>query len=101
MDPLTAVGLAGNIIQFVDFAGKLVPGAVTLYNGPKLENLEMETLIEDIKMLAQTTRTLLGLSKEGQLLQTLSNQCLEVYDALLSVLQSPKVKGNRKVFIAL
>jgi len=31
MEPLTAVGLAGNIVQFVDFALKVASGARDLY----------------------------------------------------------------------
>jgi hypothetical protein len=31
MNPLTAAGLAGNIIQFVDFASKVISGSRALY----------------------------------------------------------------------
>lgn len=32
MDPLTALSLAGNIIQFVDFGGRLLGGAGEIYH---------------------------------------------------------------------
>lgn len=103
MDPLSAVGLAGNIIQFIqfiDFAGKLVSGAVSLCNGPKAETLEMEALTEDIQRLAAKTRPDLDLheiSKEDEVLQQLGNHCTEVSGRLLSLLQSLKVTAKGQV----
>lgn len=36
LDPLTAVGLAGTVVQFVDFSTKLVSHSVELYEKGKL-----------------------------------------------------------------
>jgi hypothetical protein len=33
LDPITAVGVAGNIIQFVDFGSKLVSNSISFYHG--------------------------------------------------------------------
>jgi hypothetical protein len=34
MDPLTVISLVGNIVQFVDFGGKLLSNAIELYRSP-------------------------------------------------------------------
>jgi hypothetical protein len=56
MDPLTAVGLAGNIVQFVDFTGKLISATQKLYvseSGANAENLELEGLAQNLQQLAE------------------------------------------------
>jgi hypothetical protein len=54
MDPLSALSLAGNIIQFVDFGVKLLSGAVRLYRSPTGTlpiNDEIELITTDLKAL--------------------------------------------------
>jgi hypothetical protein len=55
MDPLTALGLASNIVQFVDFTSKLISTAHSLYtstSGAKAEHLELEALANTLRGLA-------------------------------------------------
>ncbi|KAE8450753.1 hypothetical protein EG329_005666 [Mollisiaceae sp. DMI_Dod_QoI] len=52
MDPLTALSLAGTIIQFVDFGSKLLSEAYKLYKSPKgilTANEEFELVTIDLK----------------------------------------------------
>lgn len=56
MEPPVAVGLAGNIVQFVDFAGRLISGTKQLYQDSDPAFLEIETLRKDMKRLAELTR---------------------------------------------
>jgi hypothetical protein len=99
MDPFTAIGLAGNIVQFVDFTGKLISGTLTWYHGNNSEHVEMETLTEDIRCLAEKTRSP-DTSAEGmdKTLRTFSDQCIEVSDGLLRMLRSLKVDGKNKAW---
>lgn len=105
MDPLTALGLASNIVQFIDFTSKLISESHKLYvsaSGAKEENLELESLARNLQQLAEqasppaVAQNTKSLSKEEETLRDLSKQCSEVSDELLSVLQSLKVKGDHK-----
>ncbi len=54
MDPITAVGAAGNIIQFLDFGLKLASKAQEIYksnNSALSENNDMEVLAEGLAKL--------------------------------------------------
>jgi hypothetical protein len=106
MDPLTALGLASNIVQFVDFTSKLISTTQNLYvssSGAKDEHLELEILARNIQDLAEHAKSRLGgvsgpaiLSKEDGTLLDLSDQCIEVSNQLLSLLESVKVKGQHR-----
>ena len=106
MDPLTALGLASNIVQFVDFTSKLISTTQKLYvssSGAKDEHLELEILARNIQDLAEHAKSRLGgvsgpaiLSKEDGTLLDLSDQCIEVSNQLLSLLESVKVKGQHR-----
>ena len=59
MDPLTAAGLASNIVQFVEFTTKILSGARRLYtstSGAIEENQKLESLTENLRELAERTR---------------------------------------------
>jgi hypothetical protein len=54
MDPLSALSLAGNIVQFVDFGLKLLSGAVELYKSPSgtlAAHHELELVTTDLSAL--------------------------------------------------
>jgi len=49
MDPLTAVGLAGTIVQFVDFSSKILLGTGQLYRHGELNlNSQSEAVTQDL-----------------------------------------------------
>lgn len=53
-DSLSAISLAGNIIQFVDFGVKLLPGAVRISRSPSGAlpiNEEIELITSDLQAL--------------------------------------------------
>jgi hypothetical protein len=109
MDPLTAAGLAGNIITFVDFSTKVLSRARQLYesaSGATAENDELESLTKNLKGLADRTRRRpseipqkghfrLNITSET-ILDNLSQQCIQVADKLLETLDSVKVKGDSR-----
>ncbi|PMD37788.1 hypothetical protein L207DRAFT_514949 [Hyaloscypha variabilis F] len=107
MDPLTAIGLAGNIISFIDVTSKVLSKARQLYNaasGATPENDELESLTKNLRDLADRARRKsanttrhdqfsLKITSET-VLESLSQQCVKVADELLDVLESVKVKGE-------
>ena len=109
MDPLTAVGLAGNIITFIDLSTKVVSRTKQLYesaSGATSENDELEGLTKNLKDLADRTRRKppntsrnghfsLNITSET-VLDNLSQQCIQVADELLETLESVKVKGDSR-----
>jgi hypothetical protein len=59
MDPLSALSLAGNIVQFVDFGSKLLSGAVGLYRSPLgtlAAHHELELVTTDLSALVVKLR---------------------------------------------
>ena len=110
MDPLTAVGLAGNIITFIDLSSKVLSTAKQLCDsasGATSENNELESLTKNLKDLADRTRRKpFNISRNGNfslnitsetVLDNLSQQCIQVADELLETLESVKVKGDGRI----
>lgn len=110
MDPLTAVGLAGNIITFVDLSTKVLSKAKQLYgsaSGATSENDELESLTKNLKDLADRTRRKPSNMPRSShfppniiretVLDNLSQQCIQVADELLETLESVKVKGDGRI----
>ena len=59
MDPLSALSVAGNIIQFVDFSSKLIAKSHKLYSsadGALVENLELEAIADSMSGLNSKVR---------------------------------------------
>lgn len=107
MDPLTAVGLARNIIYFVDFSAKILSRAKELREsatGATAENEEVESPTKDLKIIVDRTQpnfdvtsqddqSRLNITSEA-VLNNLSQQCVQVADELLKTLNSIKVKSD-------
>lgn len=113
MDPLTAVGLGGNIIAFVDFGLKVLKRVKQLHEaetGATEENDELESLARNLKSLTEKTRhrpteasernSRFSINSET-ILDNLGRQCTQVADELLEVLDSVKVKGDGRTRSAL
>jgi hypothetical protein len=53
MDPLTAFGLAANILQFIDFAGRLFGLGKEIYrSGESARNLHLGLIVKDLNSLS-------------------------------------------------
>lgn len=104
LDPFTAVGLAGNIVQFVDFTSKLLSGALTLYHGG-VEHEKTKFLITEITTLAQNTRPpdIPGKALEGHdlFLKSLSDQCIALSEELLSSIGGLRATKQHKIWESL
>jgi hypothetical protein len=110
MDPLTALSVAGTIVQFVDFGTKIVRGTYHMYNsatGALPVNEELEIITRDLAVLVTKLRQPLQAedAPTGRLhntlqvaLQSLCDDCVRVADKLITRLDSLKVQGRHQVW---
>ena len=105
MEPLTAIGLAGNIVQFLDLGGKLVSGAIELYNatdGATSSNRVLDQISTDFQCLCRALEQRIGkvngcLRTESEAaLLPLAKSCRALGEELTRRLEDLKVKGRHK-----
>lgn len=78
MDPLTAIGLAGNILQFIDFTAKLLSQADEIRHAGSAASTfdlinvtkDFETLTQKLTVAAPQNSTLIQLSQDDQVTHT-------------------------------
>lgn len=105
MDPLSAIGLPGNVFQLFDFGGKLVSGSLELYrfmDGASSTNKILETINKDVTELgARLIHAGRGAdntisSETGTWNLSLARSCNELGMEFLSDLERLKVKRKDK-----
>lgn len=111
LDPLTCIGLAGNIVQFLDFSIKVVSEGYQIYNsttGASEENDETEFVISDFERvterLGQSLRppgTAVPLNQNEQQLDDLRVKCEQVAQELLTKLDKLKFKDKKTLLRSL
>jgi hypothetical protein len=95
---LTAIALAGNILQFAGVAKDMVSSSRQLSNlGATKDRIELGSIAEELQSLVAKVMPAeppesIQLSKEEKSIRTLSVQCHEVAQELLEVLETLKVK---------
>jgi hypothetical protein len=101
MDPFNALSIAASVVQFVDFASKILSKTYELYksaDGASLENSEHETVTKDLRALNQrlTNRSSRqgSLPKEEYALEVICRGCSVIADELLEKLEGIKIKGK-------
>ncbi|KAF2260634.1 hypothetical protein CC78DRAFT_555500 [Lojkania enalia] len=105
MDPLTALGLATSVIQFVQFAGKLISESQEAYesaSGMSCRNINLENIANDLlnlhhqllKDASRTPRAKLSAAEEH--LQRLTRESIQVAERLIRVVQGLKSRGGNK-----
>jgi len=98
MEIVAAIGLAGNIIQFVDFCGKLISKTAEIYKsgaGALVENVDIETATDDLALLSTTLQDSAN-SADDTALRELCQSCNIVAKKLLSALNKVKVRGKQQ-----
>lgn len=102
LDPITALSVAGNIVQFIDFSAKIITASVQLHmseHDTLKVNEVLEVVTSDLVKLTTKLHRLDGvsgpISDDDQALIDLCASCNTVADELLSRLTSLKVKGQR------
>jgi hypothetical protein len=108
LDPLTALSLAGNIIQLVDFSSKLVNKGREIYRAVDValpENLELEIVAKDLTTLVQRLMNHPGSDGDPSVsftdpadseLYQICEKCKTTATELLAKLQEVKVKGKHR-----
>jgi hypothetical protein len=94
MDPITALGFAGTIVQFVDFGSKLLSASGELYKsttGSLTVNDEIELVTSDLLAIAQKLRPNGSISPE---LRKICDRAARLAQELLGRLDKLKVKAN-------
>lgn len=102
LDPLTAIGLASAIVQFVDFGSKLISETKELshsVDGSSTQNEERQAVTEDLRELcknlssSQSRAPSAKPSTDELALLELSGSCKVVADELVAVLEKLRVKS--------
>ena len=104
MDPLSALGVASNVIQVVDFSIRLVSKGVEFYkDGSPAENVDAEEITQSLKGLngklqrsIQDSKCGGPLSEEDESLMGLCANCERVANELLRRFDQIKVTGKHR-----
>jgi hypothetical protein len=110
MDPLTALSLAGNIIQFIDYSSKLVSKGRQIYrsaDGALQENTEIEVVTTDFLKVVERLLAPKGLNINPSLasdnaidveLQQILSHWKRITTEILVKLEKVKVTGNNRAW---
>ena len=96
MDPITTVGLAGNIVQFVDFACNLFSTSYQIRTSSKglTDDLDsVQCITTDLKQICTTLTASLSkdsFSTEDRHIASLGTQCLRIAEKLLATVAKLK-----------
>jgi len=96
METLAAIGLIGNIVQFVDFSGKLISNSAQLYQSSKgalQVNIDIERATNHLVQLNSKLKDA-ATSAGDEALERLCQSCNTAADELLGALDKVKVKGK-------
>ncbi|KAF2232431.1 hypothetical protein EV356DRAFT_505166 [Viridothelium virens] len=103
MDPFTALGLAGNIVQFLDFTLKLVSGRRTIYRsteGASEGDSALQTIVTALSNLSNqlTISTARGTTNVSPTLRRMAFDCQDVAQELVHVLSTLRAEGKRRIW---
>lgn len=103
IDPLTAFGLAANIIESLDLGGRIVQTGYSTYNsarGAQKENIQLEQVTTDLIHVTEGLTVRLT-SDDGALsiadanLETLGRQCQDLAKRLFEILNKLKITSDK------
>jgi hypothetical protein len=98
LDPITALGIAGNVAQFIDFGLKATSKAREIHQsarGVTAENADLELITKDLVAVNAQLYTSVGSSGDAEALEELCQRCAKTADQLISALESFKIKGTK------
>jgi hypothetical protein len=98
MEALAAIGLVGNIVQFVDFSQKLISKSIQLYHscdGALAENTDIEIATKNLLILNKKLKDDATTVDDGAL-QSLCHSCHNAGIDLLMALNKVKVKDRQQ-----
>jgi hypothetical protein len=98
MDPVTAIGFAASILQFVDFSWSLLTGTYEVYksaSGTTAQNAHINTVIQDLHEVTEgLDLDVRAKSKHEKALKALASECKKLSKELLQLLE--KLKTGEK-----
>lgn len=97
MDPLTALGLAANILTFIDFGAKLITSATEIYEsgkGSKREDEAGETAANEMRKMASKLLPPSNskFAAHDKALCQLATECHALSERILSLFEKIKAK---------
>jgi hypothetical protein len=98
MEALAIIGLVGNIVQFVDFSGKLISKSTELYRsseGALAENIDTETATNHLILLNSKLKNAATATGDTAL-ENLCKSCNTAAEKLLDALDKVKVNGKQQ-----
>jgi hypothetical protein len=104
MDPVTAIGLAGSIVQFVSFSHEFVSLGKEIYKssaGAREQSIELDTMIQDLSTIHESLLQSWSTdpnrrSKQENNIAILVTQCEPIYTELQGVLAGLQVQGDHR-----
>ena len=109
LDPITALGVAGNVVQFIDFGLKVTSKAREIYrsvDGALEENVDLEVVTGDLAAITQKleAHSVATIGRDGLDCQRCSEAAIELLTALERFKvsgQNSRVKSARKALKAI
>lgn len=102
MDPLSAVSLAGNLLQFIQLGMQVVSKAKEIYvNGAVAANIDLEDLTEDLRTLTLKLKLpprgdTASQTVNEQALNEAYDHCIDISDDLIAHLKKLKGPGGHR-----
>lgn len=100
MDATTAIGLASDIVSFIDFACKSIKAAEELYHsehGATKENERMGAVVGDLKEFSLGLgASLPSPAKHERAIEALAKDCAAVSDELIAILEKLRLSRSSR-----
>ena len=102
LDPITAIGLVGNILQFIDFGCKLFEGARSIQKSAKGATAEDESLNDTLEALTTLTSKLkpdfgVPQSEDEMTLYRLAKNCQDLSVDIQDVLKRDRATNPKSM----
>ena len=98
LDPITALGVAGNLVQFIDFGLKATSKEREIHKsaaGTLQENIDIEAIAEDLAAVTKELELSSVTPTSNSNLDDVCVRCKKTEADLLSALKALKVEGER------
>jgi hypothetical protein len=100
MDPLTAIGLASNILSFIDFSVKAVSGVIDIYGSPSgltEENRSSEVIVDEMRHFASKLQSPddAQLTGDEKALCRLAHECDGLSKQIIALIERIRPKDRK------
>lgn len=96
LDPLTALGIAGNVVQFVDFASKLFNESVEVYHSASGSSSSVRTLATVSAELSALSKSFAPEDLKPLGLSDVATQCSDIAKEIQSLVDRLTLKKPSK-----